>query len=256
MEGRAVLTIPGVGDVCLVSVPASSLPEDDGWLTAAEATILGRFRFSKRASDWRLGRWVAKEAVAEALRAWSAGTTSGAAEAGPPRTSERTPGPAEIEILAGPGGGPRSRILAPGEWPGVTVSLSHAGGVGFAAAAEGALRLGCDVEDIAPRSEAFVEDYLTDVEAAWVRAGGAETDARANLVWSAKESALKALGEGLRKDTRSVVVQVGDLPASPGAGGWFPLRVAVEGGRVFFGMARRDDPRVWTVVGSLDGGSR
>lgn len=243
-EGRVVLTIPGVGDVCLVSAPASSLPEDDGWLTAAEATILGRFRFSKRASDWRLGRWVAKEAVVAALDAGAEGASSG------------LPGRAEVEIMAGPGGGPRARILAPGEWPGVTVSLSHAGGVGFAAAAEGALRLGCDVEEIAPRSDEFVSDYLTDGEAAWVREGGAERDARANLVWSAKESALKALGEGLRKDTRSVVVQVGDVPSSPLSENWFPLRVALEDGRVFSGMALRDDARVWTVVGSLDGGSR
>lgn len=241
--GRAVLTIPGVGDVCLAAAPASSLPEDDGWLTAAEGTILGRFRFSKRASDWRLGRWVAKEAVVAALRAGAGGASSG------------LPGRAEVEIMAGPGGGPRARILAPGEWPGVTVSLSHAGGMGFAAALVGAWRLGCDVEEVAPRSAEFVSDYLTEVEAGWVRAGGADLHARANLVWSAKESALKALGEGLRKDTRSVVVQVDDVPASLGAGGWFRLRVAVEGGRVFSGMALRDDLRVWTVVGSPGGSS-
>lgn len=251
-----MLTLPGVGDVCLVSAPASSLPEDDGWLTAAEAAILGRFRFSKRASDWRLGRWVAKEAVGETLRAWSVGGGEGSAEHGPGHTPERTPGPGEIEILAGPGGCPRARVLTPGSWPEVSVSLSHSGGVGFAAAAEGVWRLGCDVEEIAPRSDEFVADYFTEGEAAWVRSGGASAALRANLLWSAKESALKALGEGLRKDTRSVVAEVDALRDPQMAEGWFPLGVAVVGGTVFSGMARRDDARVWTVVGSMDGGSR
>lgn len=249
------LTLAGVGDVCLARASLSSVPGEDGWLAPAEAAVLAGLRVPKRAADWRLGRWVAKAAVADALRGWSGAAApagaSGAAEDG----AERMPGPGGMEILAGPGGGPRVRVLAPGSWPEVTVSLSHSGGVGFAVAAVGAWRLGCDVEEVAPRSEAFVSDYFTEDEAEWVRAGGASQALRANLLWSAKESALKALGEGLRKDTRAVVVEVGDMPASLWAGGWFPARVTVEGGRVLPGMALRDDTRVWTVVGSPGGGS-
>lgn len=266
-----MLAIPGVGDVCLASAPASAVPGDDGWLTPAEAAILGRFRFSKRAADWRLGRWVAKAVVADTLRTGSSGVGAGDAvdgpEAGDQRAPARIPDPQEIEILAGPGGVPRARILAPGAWPELSVSLSHAGGVGFAAAVVGARRLGCDVEEIAPRSEAFVSDYLTDAEAAWARAGGAEREVRANLLWSAKESALKALGEGLRKDTRTVVVDVegldgagtrtearrsarghdGEMERPEGA--WRPLCVTAPDGLELVGWWTADGARMWTVVG-------
>jgi 4'-phosphopantetheinyl transferase len=198
---------------------------------------------------------VAKEAVARALGASDPPRASGPA---PDRPLPR----AEIEILAGPGGGPRSRILAPGEWPQVAVSLSHSAGVGCAVAAVArdadAMRLGCDIEEIAPRSEAFVSDYFTEDESAWIRAGGdagspvGDRHVRANLLWSAKESALKALGEGLRKDTRSVVVEVRGMDAESlgrAAAAWRPLRVASSAGERFAGWWRVADGLVWTVVG-------
>ena len=234
--------LPGGGEVCLAWAPSSAVPEGDAWLTPAEAAILDRFRVSKRAADWRLGRWVAKEAVAWTLRAQ--------ADGGSAHELVR----AEIEVLAGPGGGPRARVLAPGEWPAVAVSLSHSAGTGFAGAVVGAVRLGCDVEEIAPRSEEFVSDYFTAEEAAWIRAGGEEAappggrHVRANLLWSAKESALKALGEGLRKDTRSVVVEVGGSSA-PSASEWRALSVATAAGERFAGWWRVADGLVWTVVG-------
>lgn len=220
----------------LAWAPASAPPADDAWLTPAEAAILGRFRFSKRAADWRLGRWVAKEAVAEAL----GGEASGGSAHAPGRTG--------IEVLAGPGGGPRARILASGGWPRVSVSLSHSAGTGFAVAAIGDARIGCDIEEIAPRSDGFVEDYFTAEEAAWVRAGGDERDARAILVWSAKESALKALGEGLRMDTRRVVVEVERLARIAGDA-WKALAVVTVTGESFAGWWRVAGGLAWTVVG-------
>jgi 4'-phosphopantetheinyl transferase len=131
----------------------------------------------------------------------------------------------------------------------VSVSLSHAAGWGFAAAVVGSVRLGCDVEEIAPRSEDFVSDYFTAEEAVWIRAGAEERHVRANLLWSAKESALKALGEGLRKDTRSVVVEVlgGDAPATDE---WRALRVVSAAGDTFAGRWRVGEGLVWTVVGT------
>lgn len=238
------LSLPGAGELCLAWATLASVPEEEAWLTPAEAAILDRFRVTKRAADWRLGRWVAKEAVVRALGA--DGERGG------------VPAPSEIEILAGPGGGPRARILTLGEWPPVSVSLSHSAGTGFAAAAAGTLRIGCDVEEIAPRSDEFVSDYFTAEETAWIRVGGdehtsaPERHVRANLLWSAKESALKALGEGLRKDTRSVVVDVGGLDAAglEGAGdAWRPLSVSSTGGERFAGRWRVADGLVWTVVG-------
>jgi len=75
--------------------------------------------------------------------------------------------------------------------------------------------IGCDLEIVEPRSDAFVEDFLTAAERSLV-AGAPDEDARhllANLVWCGKESALKVLRTGLRRDTRSVEVS---LPGGPG----------------------------------------
>lgn len=234
------LQLPGVGEVRLAWAPSSAVDPGDAWLTPAEAAIVGRFRVSKRAADWRLGRWVAKEAVARAL--------------------DGAVAPHDIEVLAGSGGGPRARVLAPGAWPGVAVSLSHSAGVGFAVAAADdgdPLRVGCDVEEVAPRSEEFVADYFTEEEADWIRSGGGDAlgdrHLRANLLWSAKESVLKAMGEGLRKDTRSVPVEVGGPLGFTTAGvppaGWHPLRASTALGAGVPGLWRVADGLVWTVVG-------
>ncbi len=222
------LALP-TGDVFLARGLASSVPADEGWLAPREAEVQARLRISKRAADWRLGRWVAKEAVVTAVGALDL-----------PRAS--------VEIIAGPGGAPRVRILAPGGWPPVSAAISHAAGTGFAAAAEGTNPLGCDIEEIALRSDEFVADYFTDAEAVWIRAGAQERHVRANLLWSAKESALKALGEGLRKDTRSVAVEVVGLEDAPGDD-WRALKVVSDAGDEFAGRWRIADGLVWTVVG-------
>jgi len=201
-------------------------------------------------------------------------------------SSRHPPAPHDIEILAGPGGGPRARVLAPGDWPDVAVSLSHSAGMGFsvATAGEGAgVRIGCDIEAIAPRSDRFVSDYLTAGEAAWVRVAGeaaapadqrprdalGDRHVRANLLWSAKESVLKALGEGLRKDTRSVVVEVdgpsglepsgspaaaGAVSADSAASAWHPLTASTTAREGILGLWRLADGLVWTVVGWEDEG--
>jgi phosphopantetheinyl transferase len=65
--------------------------------------------------------------------------------------------------------------------------------------------VGCDLETVEPRSPAFLADYFTDAEPNLVaRTPAAMRDRVLTLLWSAKESALKALGSGLRLDTRSV----------------------------------------------------
>ena len=67
--------------------------------------------------------------------------------------------------------------------------------------------MGCDLEMIEPRSDAFVADYFTVEEQALVaRASAADRSRLLALLWSAKESALKALRAGLRLDTRCVIV--------------------------------------------------
>lgn len=218
------------GDAILVHlmwVEQEEIPAGEAWLTESESRVYGALRVPRRAMDWRLGRWVAKGAVRAAL-------------------APDTAVPGDIEVLAAPGGAPSVRILSGRATP-VTVSLSHSGGVGFAAAAAGSLGLGCDVETVEARSDAFVADYFTEAEALWIGAGGPLRDTRANLLWSAKESALKALGEGLRLDTRSVEVEAVEATGGD-ASLWRHLAVEVPGGHTFPGYWRVHDGRAWTVA--------
>ena len=65
------------------------------------------------------------------------------------------------------------------------------------------------------------------------------------MLWSAKESALKALQEGLRRDTRSVVVK----PATLSCGeAWSSIEVHSIEGECFHGWWRERDGGVQTVV--------
>jgi hypothetical protein len=119
--------------------------------------------------------------------------------------------------------------------------------VGFAVAFGDVVRLGCDVEEVTTRSEAFLRDYLTESEWSWVGAAGEDRVRRAMVVWSAKESALKALGEGLRLDTRAVEVTVpawiADEPTP-----WLPLSVRTPDGEFFPGLWCPAGDFVWTIV--------
>jgi 4'-phosphopantetheinyl transferase len=95
--------------------------------------------------------------------------------------------------------------------------------------------VGCDLEVVEPRSDRFVADWFTASERELVGADPDERDVLANLIWSAKESALKVLRTGLRRDTRSVEVSFPDLAAE----GWRALRVDTEEGLSFPGWWRR-----------------
>jgi 4'-phosphopantetheinyl transferase len=162
-----------------------AVPAHDDWLGPGELSCLAALRFPKRRADWLLGRWTAKCAVAWMI--------------------DEPLEFADIEIRAAPSGVPTVRVR--GDPAGVTISLSHRGGIGCCAITSEKIALGCDLEIIEPRSAAFVSDYLTDEERALVaRTEAAYRDRLLALLWSAKESALKALGVGLRADTRSVAV--------------------------------------------------
>ena len=42
----------------------ADVPAENDWLSANEAVRLNTMRFARRRSDWRLGRWTAKNALA------------------------------------------------------------------------------------------------------------------------------------------------------------------------------------------------
>ena len=68
--------------------------------------------------------------------------------------------------------------------------------------ADPGLSLGCDLELVEPRSGAFVRTWLARGRAGERQAAAAEPGRPrlANLIWTAKEAAAKARGEGLRLD--------------------------------------------------------
>lgn len=205
----------------------TDVPSGDAWLGGREKECLGRMRFEKRRADWRLGRWTVKRGVAVFLNL--------------PCCSNSLSG---IEICAAPSGAPC--VFVEGKPAPVSVSLSHRNGLACCAVAPPGISLGCDLEAIEPRSDAFVADYFTSSERRFVAETSFEERWRvAALLWSGKESALKALGTGLRLDTRSIEVS----PVHTNAGGdWSALRVRQDIGRDFEGWWQHSGSFVRTLV--------
>ena len=110
-----------------------------------------------------------------------------------------------------------------------------------------AVEVGCDLELVEPRSCAFAADYFTADEQALIsRTPVANQPLVLALLWSAKESALKAMRVGLRADTRSVAVEIPALcPVDSHM--WRPLLVCHSTGERH-GWWRVADEMVRTVV--------
>ena len=206
----------------------ADVPAENDWLSPREAVCLNAMRFPKRRADWRLGRWAAKCALSITLEAPAN-----------PQIFKK------IEIRPAPSGAPEAFF---GNQPAaVVISLSHRDGRAICAVTMSGMEMGCDLEMIEPRSDAFVTDYFTIEEQALVAgASAADRDRLLALLWSGKESALKALHTGLRLDTRSVIVN--PRAESFDLNGWSPLRVRSTAGQVFHGWWQRSDNIVRTVV--------
>jgi 4'-phosphopantetheinyl transferase len=110
------------------------------------------------------------------------------------------------------------------------------------------LALGCDLEKVEPRSGQFLSDYFTADEQNLVAHTPANMrDQVLTVLWTAKESVLKALCCGLRMDTRSVnAAPVGDPQALAGA--WRRVSAAHIDGRIFHGWWRESHNLVYTVI--------
>jgi 4'-phosphopantetheinyl transferase len=185
------MATPGWLTRSLADVPAA-----DGWLSVRERATLADLHAQRRRADWRLGRWAAKAA----LCAWCGA------------------GLAEVEIVASAGGAPEAVVS--GERAPVALSLSHRDGRALAVVADAGVAIGCDLEVVEPRSEAFLSTWLTPAERAIVKsAGSAGRSQLANLIWTAKEAAAKARAEGLRLDVRQAIVSLEWDRSSHGNGG-------------------------------------
>lgn len=196
------------------------LPEGRDWLSAAEAEVCARMRFTKRRREFQTARWAAKQAMAT--------------------LPDCAVDPALLEVRHHPSGAPEAwadRRPLP-----VGISLSDRAGWAVCLLGLEPGAVGCDLELVEPRSAAFVRDYFTAAERRFIR----DDDLRANLLWSAKESALKVLRTGLRRDTRTVEVSISC--AAPESSGWCPLTVCVDQTRTFTGWWARYNDFLLTVA--------
>ena len=221
------------------------VPVDDQWLTPDELNRLRGMGFPQRRRDWRLGRWTAKCAVASYLE-W------------PSRHDIFT----DIEVRTAPSGAPE--VLIQGTPGPVVISLSHRVGVAICAVASTGAVLGCDLEKVEPRSQAFISDYFTAEEQSLLGTSpAADQHLLVALLWSAKESALKALGVGLRASTHSAVVTPDDVSPKKNAldclkhsscgccvddSPWQSLCVRCVEGGIFYGWWKHSGELLRTIV--------
>jgi 4'-phosphopantetheinyl transferase len=214
----------------------TDVPADDHWLSPSELGRLGNMRIPKRHADWRLGRWTAKQAVASFLS-----------------LPANLPGFTHIEIRPAASGAPE--VFLHDQPAPLAISLSHSSGLALCAIAALGGKFGCDLETIELRDDAFIADYFTPDEKSIIdRSAIEDRPLLLALLWSAKESALKALRVGLRLPTTSVSVQFSEgypPPRSPvraGAEEWSALSVRYSADQMFTGYWRAEGNLVRTVV--------
>jgi|WetSurMetagenome_2_1015567.scaffolds.fasta_scaffold45466_3 4'-phosphopantetheinyl transferase len=197
----------------LVSADQVGKVEGESFLSDSELLTLSGLRFPKRREEWLLGRWVSKKLLQTLppLKDYSLG---------------------EIEIKNNLQGAPFIVHPDGGIFNGC-LSISHSGNQAFCGITlTPNVHLGVDLEQIEPRSTAFIVDYLTTSELEMVeKCLPFAREIAVNLIWSMKESMLKALGVGLHWDTRKVEVKNIEDPISPGtgAGSWMKIQVADKG---------------------------
>jgi 4'-phosphopantetheinyl transferase len=200
----------------------------EAWLSPAESERLEVLRFPKRRTELRLARWTAKHAIAAALDLDLEHATLASIEVRPAATGAPSPFVAS-----------RPAPLA--------VSLSDRADWAVCVVAPPDVGIGCDLELVEPRSELFVHDWFTPAEQRLVDTPSVANvrDLYANLIWSAKESALKVLETGLRRDTRSVEV---DLTETDGDRRWSRFVVRSREGDEFPGWWRRYGSFILTIA--------
>jgi 4'-phosphopantetheinyl transferase len=200
---------------------------DDQWLEPQLAERLSGMPYTKRREEARLGRWTAKSTIARAV--------------GLDPSPDNLRG---ICVVNAPDGAPEA--LVHGQPLDGVIAMTDRADWAVCAIAPGPHRIGCDLELVERRSDAFVRDYFTPSECDQV-AAARNRDECANLIWSAKESALKVMRTGLRRDTRSVEVTL----TGSAAGGWQPLQVTSDTGDYYHGWWIRFGMFLLTVASEL-----
>lgn len=161
-----------------------------------------RYRHPGRHRQWQLGRAAAKQLLCEDGLDLGVGRLT----------------PRAIWIHRMADGWPQART-GDGQALPVSLTIAHSGPAALAAACtEERGRLGIDLERVAPRAEAFYEDFYTAGERSALAAiVPSEHDGVATLYWVIKEAVLKARLTGLKEDAKSV--EILSTPAEPGQTG-------------------------------------
>jgi 4'-phosphopantetheinyl transferase len=206
----------------------NDVPEGEDWLSESECSILAGLRFEKRRNDWLLGRWTAKRAIGSCCSCEYAAMSS-------------------VEIRAAADGAPE--VFRRGAPAGISLSISHSNARSFCSVGPPDIRMGCDLERLEDRDDRLIADYFAPEEIAWCMREPLDKALRANLIWSAKESMLKALREGLRRDTRSVLVHPDYTDRACGWKTWSGH--SVESSHRFHGWWRAQDGFVYTLVADV-----
>ena len=208
------------------------------FLSESEAARLASLSTEKRRRDWLLGRWTVKRLLQTVI--WETNHTTVPLDL--------------ITVTNTRDGVPTIESQLPLVNDKFSISISHSHGQALVTAvAKPNWPIGCDIEKIAPRGEAFIDDYFTETEALLVRqVAGAQRDLLVTAVWSAKESVLKALHLGLSVDTRAVACLID--PVERPSDSWMPFKVWCDNGRLphpaphFSGWWRVMDGFVLTLV--------
>lgn len=136
--------------------------------TAREKEVLSRFRSVKRKREWVTGRIAAKEAFLNYTGLF-------------------------CEILAGDQGEPVVVSSNDTDIRGVSLSISHSGGV--AAAVVSCEKIGFDLESVEKRPNSFLNFYYTGDEKEFL-SKSKDCDESVTSLWTAKEAVSKLLGKG------------------------------------------------------------
>jgi phosphopantetheinyl transferase len=221
------------GDVSLLGVLSWAEVETAasvGRLSQREQNHYASVTHSRRRQSWLAGRMAAKycflrtfgERAAGAQQSETPETVSvdaRALDAYSPWMYQ------QVEVAPAPGGGP-PRLFWSGRDCRVRLSLSHAAGQSCAYL-DSRGPIGLDLEEASPRGEAFYRGNFTRSEQAWAERIARETGAsRAwvyTLLWTIKESALKADESGLSTIWNMPLVEV-LLPLEAGDPVFAPAR--------------------------------
>lgn len=167
----------------------------ESFLTRDELLQYQSFRFKKRQNEWLHGRWACKY-----LFRHSQDDSSSVSDL-------------QVQIKNEAQGAPFMQSFPDGSRLPVTISISHRDQIAFCGLSDNpGIDIGVDIEKIESRSEAFMKDYFTNNEYTFGQSkkNPDEKDLWFTLCWSLKEAGLKALGKGLRLDTRCIEVNEND----------------------------------------------